>query len=97
MIDQKEAELSDKPFLETVPRKLPWILAALLAIALLVWFIGPFGQEEEKEVTYVPGAKDISGGELIVTEPDPLAVPVELPKTPMTPVPPEKAEAASEQ
>lgn len=97
MIDQKEAELSDKPFLANVPRKLPWILAALLAIALLVWFIGPFGQEEEKEVTYVPGAKDISGGELIVTEPDPLAVPVELPKTPMTPVPPEKAEAASEQ
>ncbi len=89
--------MSGKPFLETVPKKLPWILAALLAIALLIWFIGSFGQEEEKEVIYVPSAKDISGGELIVTEPDPLAVPVELPKTPMTPVPPEKAESASEQ
>ena len=43
--------------------------------------------EKKQEPTYEAGAEDVSGGELIVTEQTP-AVPVEVPKTEMTPVPP---------
>lgn len=43
--------------------------------------------EEKAEPTYEAGVEDVSGGELIVTEQTP-AVPVELPTTEMTPVPP---------
>lgn len=43
------------------------------------------GQPEE--TTYEADAEDVSGGELIVTEQDPDAVPVDTPDTPMTNVP----------
>ena len=61
------------------------------------------GEPEEK--TYEADAEDLSGGELIVTEKDPDAVPVDLPDTPMTNVPdesvpdegvPEESEEAAE-
>lgn len=45
---------------------------------------------EAEETTIEPDVEDVSGGELIVTEPTP-AVPVDLPETPMTNVPPEGA------
>lgn len=49
---------------------------------------------EAEETTYEADAEDLSGGELIVTEEDPDAVPVDTPDTPMTPVPEEDAEPA---
>ena len=42
---------------------------------------------EAQEPTYEADAEDMSGGELIVTEEDPEAVPVDLPETEMTNVP----------
>jgi hypothetical protein len=54
--------------------------AALLALAAC-------GSQDDSEETYEAGATDASGGELIVSTPDPNAVPVTLPDTPMTPVP----------
>ncbi|QZD91388.1 hypothetical protein K3162_07325 [Qipengyuania xiapuensis] len=49
---------------------------------------------EAEEPTYEADAEDMSGGELIVTEEDPDAVPVDTPDTPMTPVPEEGDEGA---
>ena len=41
----------------------------------------------EEETTLETDVEDLSGGDFIVTEEDPDAVPVDLPETPMTPVP----------
>lgn len=43
----------------------------------------------DNETAYEPAVGDVSGGDLIVTDPTPEAPPVELPQTPMTPVPPD--------
>lgn len=51
---------------------------------------------EPEETTYEADATDVGGGELIVTEEDPAAVPVDTPDTPMTNVPAEDAAAAEE-
>lgn len=51
---------------------------------------------EPEETTYEADATDVGGGELIVTEEDPAAVPVDTPDTPMTNVPDEEAAAADE-
>ena len=48
---------------------------------------------EPEETTYEADATDVGGGELIVTEEDPAAVPVDTPDTPMTNVPAEDAAA----
>ena len=40
-----------------------------------------------EETSYETDTEDLSGGELIVTEQDPEAVPVDLPETEMTSVP----------
>jgi len=45
-------------------------------------------EQKPQETTYETDVEDVSGGELIVTEETP-AVPVDLPTTEMTPVPPE--------
>ncbi|WP_114522336.1 hypothetical protein [Altererythrobacter sp. ZODW24] len=45
------------------------------------------GEAEEK--SYEADATDESGGDFIISEPDPAAVPVDLPETEMTEVPPE--------
>lgn len=58
---------------------LPFSAAMLLSLAAC---------GEAEETTIEPDVEDISGGELIVTDPTP-AVPVTLPETPMTNVPPE--------
>lgn len=58
-----------------------------LAAAGLAFSLAACGEREEP--TYEADVEDLSGGELIVSEPDPDAVPVDLPETPMTPVPPE--------
>ena len=43
--------------------------------------------QDDSDATYETSVEDQSGGELIVSTPDPNAVPVRLPETPMTPVP----------
>lgn len=51
---------------------------------------------EEPEPTYEAGATDEGGGELIVTDPTETGVAVDLPETPMTPVPPEDSPSPAE-
>ena len=45
--------------------------------------------QDDSDATYEAGVEDQSGGELIVSTPDPSAVPVTVPDTPMTNVPAE--------
>lgn len=68
----------------TLPR------AAALGAALA---LAACGSAEEEEVTYEAAVEDLSGGELIVVDPEEEGVPVTLPETPMTNVPPEELEA----
>ncbi|MDE8654580.1 hypothetical protein [Novosphingobium album (ex Liu et al. 2023)] len=70
--------------LNTTPKLL---LAAAGVIALA-------GCGSKSEPTYAVDATDASGGELIVTDPSEPGVDVNLPKTPMTNVPPATASAA---
>ena len=58
--------------------------AAALAIPLALAACG-----KSSEPTYEADATDESGGQLIVQDADSAAVPVNLPETPMTPVPAE--------
>lgn len=51
---------------------------------------------QAQERSYEVDATDEGGGELIVSDVDPNAVPVELPKVEMTNVPAEEAEAEEE-
>jgi hypothetical protein len=51
---------------------------------------------EEAEPAYEAGATDEGGGELIVTDPAETGVAVDLPETPMTPVPPEDSPSPAE-
>ncbi|QKG70664.1 hypothetical protein [Erythrobacter mangrovi] len=73
------------------PPKLASGLALSLAASLA---LAACNQADERE--YEVGATDEGGGELIVTEPDPDAVPVELPETEMTNVPAGEGEAGTE-
>lgn len=66
----------------TKPSYLALPLCAALALAAC-------GQEQE--TTYEADATDLGGGELIVTEEEPDAVPVDIPDTPMTNVPDDTA------
>jgi hypothetical protein len=66
------------------------LIPCIAALALA----GCGGQDDGSE-TYKTDVEDRSGGELIVATPDPNAVPVRLPETPMTPVPVDTATAAS--
>ena len=61
------------------------LLAGAAALALAAC-----GQDDS-EATYEAGVEDAGGGELIVTDADQPGVAVELPETPMTPVPVESA------
>lgn len=67
-------------------------LAALPAAAVLLALAACAPEAEEK--TYEVDAEDVGGGELQVADPDPEAVPVELPETPMTNVPADAATPA---
>lgn len=51
---------------------------------------------QEQETTYEADATDLGGGELIVTEEDPDAVPVDTPDTPMTNAPEETSAETAE-
>lgn len=62
---------------------------------LAVLALAACGDPEVTEPTYEADAIDEGGGELIVTDPAETGVPVELPETPMTPVPPEGGPAAA--
>jgi hypothetical protein len=67
-----------------------WLLiVALLVVAVIAWLLISRSGESE-EPTYEAGVTDISGGELIVTDPEETGVPVNLPETPMTNVPAEQ-------
>ncbi|HWK40633.1 MAG TPA: hypothetical protein VNR60_01760 [Croceibacterium sp.] len=66
-------------------RALVIALVVVVLLALIAWGAGLF--DSGKETTYVAGAEDVGGGELIVTEPTDTGVAVDLPETPMTPVP----------
>lgn len=64
-------------------------MSTLTRIALPLLAVLPLaacGSSEPEPANLEPDVEDISGGELIVTEETP-AVPVDLPETPMTPVP----------
>lgn len=65
------------------------IIAVVILVALLLWQFGMFGTGQEDDPTYEVGVTDAGGGELIASEPDPNAVPVQVPETPMTNVPPD--------
>lgn len=67
----------------TIP--LPRASIALLPLAA-AFALSACGGEPE-DATYEAGVEDSSGADLIVTEEDPAAVPVDLPETPITPVP----------
>jgi hypothetical protein len=58
----------------------------VLVLALVAWALGLF-ESGGGETTYVVGAEDRSGGQLIVPNPSESGVAVDLPETPMTPVP----------
>ena len=60
-------------------------LKALL-VAAAAFGLAACGEKAKEE--YKTDVTDESGGELVVEEPDPDAVDVELPETPMTNVPP---------
>lgn len=80
MADEPQAKSTSKWLL---------IVAAVALILLLLWQFGMFGTgQEDVEPTYEAGVTDVGGGELIVSDEDPDAVPVDVPDTPMTNVPP---------
>ncbi len=66
-------------------------IAFPLATALALAACGP-----SAEPTYEADATDEGGGDLIVSDPDPEAVPVDTPDTPMTNVPPESGAEGEE-
>lgn len=67
------------------PRRASGLLPLAAALVLPLALAACGGQEEETE--FATDTVDQSGGELIVSEQDPNAVPVDTPDTPMTPVP----------
>jgi hypothetical protein len=67
------------------------IILLLAALAVGAWQFGLFDRDsdEDEQAVYEAGVTDVSGGELIVTDADaPRIEDLELPQTPMTPVPP---------
>lgn len=61
-----------------------------LAVAGLTLALAACGEQEER--TYEVDATDVSDGELIVATPTPAAPDIDLPDTPMTPVPESRVE-----
>ena len=80
--------MADEPRAKTTSKWL-LIVAAVALVLLLLWQFGIFGTgQEDVEPTYEAGVTDVGGGELIVSDAAPEAVPVDVPDTPMTNVPP---------
>lgn len=67
------------------------LLCAAAALALAAC------DQAKDETTYEADAEDLGGGELQVADPDPDAVPVDVPETEMTNVPLQEGEPAPEQ
>ncbi|KPL69391.1 hypothetical protein SZ64_15510 [Erythrobacter sp. SG61-1L] len=68
-------------------------VAAIVLVLAVVWYF--VGRQEPAPTEVKVDATDVSGGELIVTEPTPGEVPVDVPDTPMTNVPPSEGASAS--
>ena len=68
------------------PARAKLVLPGAAALALAAC-----SSQDESDATYEAGVEDQSGGELVVSTPDPNAVPVTLPETPMTPAPDQTA------
>ncbi len=76
-------------------RRMPLYLLLPLPAALALAACGSDEPAEEK--TYEAGVEDVGGGELIVTDADAEGVEdLELPETPMTPVPPAESPAPAD-
>jgi len=62
-------------------------LSAALALAACGGSEAPADEPaaEQTPNTYATDVEDLSGGEIVITQEDPNAVPVELPETPMVP------------
>lgn len=71
------------------------LIAALVIVIAAAWYLGVFGKPEEGKTELKADVTDLSGGELIVTEPTPGEVPVNVPDTPMTNVPPSASASPS--
>lgn len=69
------------------------VLAAVVLVIAVIWYF--VGRQEPPKTELKVDATDVSGGELIVTEPTPGEVPVDTPDTPMTNVPPSGSASAS--
>ena len=61
--------------------------ARLLTPLAAVMLLAACGGAEEEDVAYEADVEDLSGGELIVTDAEDPAIPVDLPETEMTNVP----------
>lgn len=71
------------------PTRWLWVvLIVLLAVALVIVFLNPTGDAEEDAAADV-AAENGDGSRLIATEPNPDAVPVDLPDTPVEETSPE--------
>ena len=80
--------MADEPRAKTTSKWL-LIVAAVALVLLLLWQFGIFGTgQEDVEPTYEAGVTDVGGGVMIFSDEDPEAVPVDVPDTPMTNVPP---------
>ena len=77
-------------------RLLLMLAAALVVVVVVIWMLAGAGGSDaaDEDAAYEAGVEDVSGGELIVTDPEEPAVDVDLPDTAMTPVPADEAAAA---
>ena len=67
------------------------LIVALVVVAGIVWMLLA-RSGEPVETTYETDVQDLSGGELIVTDPTETGVPVDVPDVEMTNVPPDAAQ-----
>jgi hypothetical protein len=90
--------MADSPGGYSATRMVLVIVASLAVLAVAAWQLGLFADDTDEGMrpAYEAGVTDEGGGELIVTDTEAPAVEdVDLPETPMTPVPPgEEAGAA---
>ncbi len=90
--------MADRQMGYSATRMILVIALVLAVLAVAAWQLGLFQRDttDGTQATYKAGVTDASGGELIVTDRStPQIEDLELPKTPMTPVPPEQKASPS--